>query len=280
MQPIRAANGNLPPSRFLRGVLVCAVFCGALPAACAQDGNGIHVGEPRVYDSRELTLMLDSLSQQLQNKNFIDPKALAAALGNVQGFQSTDSSNAFFANGAVGPQAALVFGSGAATAASSAAATAASTGTTSTAPSVTINIAAPAAATPTATATTTAAGIGPQAPALPALQTPPAFNPAFGPSASDLLADETNLTYQIYNLNLLIDRSLTDRIDLQPVPAIRKSTGNHVSRRLSASTSTSNRMTKHATPPQLSRSQFPPKLGNIRPLSPLCRSRNPTTPPS
>jgi len=118
----------------------------------------------------------------------------------------------------VGPQAALVDGSGVATAA--AASTVSPIGTfctgTSTVPAVTINIAAPAAATPAAT-TTTAASVGPQAPALPALQNPPAFNPSFGPSASDLPAGETSLTYQIYNLKLLIDRSLTDRIDLQPV---------------------------------------------------------------
>jgi hypothetical protein len=75
----------------------------------AQKDNGIHVGTPKVYDSRELTLMMDNLSQQLQNKNFVDPKALAAALGNIQGYQSSDFSLGIFGNAAVGSQAASVF---------------------------------------------------------------------------------------------------------------------------------------------------------------------------
>ena len=78
--------------------------------ALAQDpGNGIHVGDAKVYDARELTLMLDSFNQQLQGKNFVDQSKLAAALGNVQGYQSTDTSTSLFLNGAVGPQAAAVF---------------------------------------------------------------------------------------------------------------------------------------------------------------------------
>lgn len=76
--------------------------------ALAQNDNGIHVGSPKVYDSRELTLMLDNLSQQLQSKNPVDPKALAAALGNIQGYQSSDFSLSAFGNLAVGSQAASV----------------------------------------------------------------------------------------------------------------------------------------------------------------------------
>jgi len=34
----------------------------------------------------------------------------------------------------------------------------------------------------------------------------------FGESASDLLADQVNLTYQIFNLRMLLERSLTDRL--------------------------------------------------------------------
>jgi hypothetical protein len=179
--------------------------------APAQQDNGIHVGSPKVYDSRELTLMLDNLSQQLQNKNFVDPKALATALGNIQGYQSSDFSLSAFANGAVGPQAASVFagtGTGSATPPSS-------TGTPTT-PTVTINVAPTLnAGTGAATATgaaATATPLGPQAPALPTLQTPPNYNPTFGSNGSDLLSDEVNLTYQLYNVRMLLDRSLTDRL--------------------------------------------------------------------
>jgi hypothetical protein len=176
--------------------------------AAAQQDNGIHVGNPKVYDSRELTLMLDNLSQQLQNKNFVDPKALAAALGNIQGYQSSDFSLSAFANGAVGPQAASVFagtGGGSSTPPSST--------ITSTPSPVTVNV------SPTLNAGTSGGGsgaattgTGPQASALPTLQTPPNYNPTFGSNGSDLLSDEVNLTYQLYNVRMLLDRSLTDRL--------------------------------------------------------------------
>jgi hypothetical protein len=166
--------------------------------------NGIHVGQPKVYDSRELTLMLDNLSRQLQGTNFINPGNLASALGNIQGYQNSDFSASLFANGAVGPGAAGVF-AGTATAA------AATTSTNpTTPPTVTINVGS---ASPTATpATSTAATLGPQAPGLPTLQTPPTYTPTFGSNGSDLLSDEVNLTYQVYNLSMLLDRSLTDRV--------------------------------------------------------------------
>jgi hypothetical protein len=101
----------------------------------AQSDNGIHVGKPKVYDSRELTLMLDNLSESLQGKHFVDPSQLAKALGNVQGFRESDTSFAFQANGAVGPGAASVFSG------TPAASTTPATDTTgSTTPGVTINV--------------------------------------------------------------------------------------------------------------------------------------------
>ena len=145
--------------------------------ASAPADNGIHVGAPKVYDSRELTLMLDSLSESLQNKQFVDPAALAKSLGNTQGYQSTDFSQSAYASGAAGPQAAAAGTLGAASS---------SPGTSTTS--------------------------GPQAPALPALQTPPAYAPTFGANGSDTLSDEVNLTYQLYNVRMLLSRSLTDRL--------------------------------------------------------------------
>jgi hypothetical protein len=155
--------------------------------------------------------MLDNLSQQLQNKNFIDPKALAAALGNIQGYQNSDSSLGVFANGAVGPQAAAVFAAAGGGSTSPPAST-----STSTAPTVTINVAptlnAGTGAASPATPATTTSPLGPQAPALPSLQTAPGYTPTFGSNGSDLLSDEVNLTYQLYNVRMLLDRSLTDRL--------------------------------------------------------------------
>jgi hypothetical protein len=193
----------------LKYVAFLIVFLSAI-SAYSQNDNGIHVGEAKVFDDRELTLMLDSLNRSLQGKNFVDPNALANALGNVQGYQNSDTSFGFFANGAVGPQAAAVFAGNLPAGASSSSAP--STGTTSSGPSFTINVN-PASTTTTTTASsaTPAATVGPQPPTLPTLQTPPTYTPNFGPSSSDLLTDEVNLTYQIYNLSLLLSRSLTDR---------------------------------------------------------------------
>lgn len=180
--------------------------------ALAQKDNGIHVGTPKVYDSRELNLMMDNLSQQLQNKNFVDVKALAAALGNIQGYQSGDFSLSAFGNAAVGPQAASVFaGTGAGSSA------APSTTGTSTTPTVTVNVAPTLNAgtgttASTSASTTSSTPVGPQPTALPTLQTAPTYTPTFGSNGSDLLSDEVNLTYQLYNVRMLLDRSLTDRL--------------------------------------------------------------------
>ncbi len=179
------------------------------PAAQRQRDNGIHVGEPKVYDSRELTLMLDNLSQTLQNRNFVDPRALANALGYIQGYQANDSSQALLGNAAVGSQAASIFAGGGEATASAPINNSLST------PGVTINVAPTANAgtsVPAADGAPPSMSVGPQTPALPPLQRAPAYAPNFGSNGSDLLSDEVNLTYQLYNVRMLLDRSLTDRL--------------------------------------------------------------------
>lgn len=181
------------------------------PTAHAQSDNGIHVGKAKVYDSRELTLMLDNLSESLQGRQFIDPSQLAKVLGNVQGFRESDTSFAFQAIGAVGSGAASVF-SGTPAASTTTPATDAS-GSTSPAATISVSLTLNAGSTTASTAATTSpsATTRPQPPALPALQTGPTYTPTFGSNGSDLLSDEVNLTYQLYNVRMLLDRSLTDR---------------------------------------------------------------------
>ena len=96
-------------ARLLRASFCIALTLPTLAASAQDQGNGIHVGNAKVYDARQLTIMLDSLSQSLRGTTFINQGALAGALGNVQGYQNTDTSSALFLNGAVGPQAAAVF---------------------------------------------------------------------------------------------------------------------------------------------------------------------------
>jgi len=211
---------NFPRRRAFMMLLRSMILSLALPSisAMAQDaGNGIHVGDAKVYDERELTLMLDSLNQSIQGKNFIDQSKLAAALGNVQGFQNTDTSFSVFANGAVGPQAASVFANNLPASGASAATPPLTATPPSTSPTVSINInPAGTATTPTAATTGGPTGFGPSLPTLPTLQAAPNFNPNFGPSGGDLLTDEVNLTYQMFNLSMLLSRSLTDRTYRDP----------------------------------------------------------------
>src|ERR1700722_3275727 len=77
--------------------------------AMAQNDNGIHVGQPKVYDARSLELMMEDLARSLRGTNFVNASALAAALGNIQGYNATDFSQGFYASGAAGPQAATTF---------------------------------------------------------------------------------------------------------------------------------------------------------------------------
>lgn len=199
-------NGLKTLVKSLRLVVGVALALSCVPLICQTPyENGIHVGEPKIYDSRALTLMLDDLANSLKkNTSFIDPKALAAALGNLQGFNGQDVSQAFSAYGAVGPNGASVFSGAAASGASGAA----GTPNVSITVSPTLNAGSPSTAAPAANATPP----GPAASALPTLQTAPSFTPNFGENAGDLLSDEVNLTYQYTNVRMMLDRSLTDRI--------------------------------------------------------------------
>jgi hypothetical protein len=199
--------------------LIVAIVCCAAPLGRADTAadNGIHVGRPKVYDNRELTLLLDSLFQQLPRNGFVDPKALAAALGNLQGFQNSDTSFALSASGAVGPGAANIFSGTAPAAALAPTDTSATAAAPASSPSFTINVSPSLTAGTGTTAastsgTTPASPMGPQPPSTPSLQTAPSYTPNFGVSASDLLSEQVNLTYQITNISMLLNRSLTDRL--------------------------------------------------------------------
>lgn len=159
------------------GCLLVVLMLECCFTANSQTNNGIHVGAPRIYDSRALTLMLNDIGQSLKNPNFIDPIKLAAVLGNLQGYNSQDFAQQLNVKGAVGPQAASVV-----------------------------------AGVSNSGGTGSGASSGLAIPAVPSLQTPPSFTPNFGSSAGDLLTDEVNLTYQYNNVRMLLDRSLSDRL--------------------------------------------------------------------
>jgi hypothetical protein len=157
-----------------------------------QRPNGISAGRPKVFDNRTLTLMLEALSDQLRNVQVIDQKTLSAALGLQQGFSSTDFTSSFTATTLPIP--------------GSKQETVTKTGNVGSTGN-------PLPDTTQKTTTTSRDAVVPQIPALEAPAGPPAgFNPSYGESSGDLLSDQVNLSYQIFNLRMLLERSLSDRL--------------------------------------------------------------------
>ena len=144
--------------------------------------NGIYISEPKAYDDRTLTIMLEQLNAQLRNIQFIDQAKLAAQLGLLQGYQSKDVSRSLDISTLPIP--------GLKT-----------TRTPDTSGNLSIS-----------EQIETQDAITPKAPGLPPLLTNPTYTPTFGENPSDLLDDQVNLTYQIFNLRMILERSLSDRM--------------------------------------------------------------------
>ena len=179
-----------------RITLICLsqVLC-LFPSICVgQSGNvpnGISVGKPKVFDNRTLTLMIESLSQTLQSMQFVDQKSLASALGNTQGFRSSDTSSNLAINTTPTPGLTeqVVKNTGVVN----------SSGT-------------PLPDTSQATTTNTRNSVSAQAPSLDSAPAFSGFNPTYGESSADLLSDQVDLNYQIFNLRMILERALSDRL--------------------------------------------------------------------
>jgi hypothetical protein len=188
----------------LRSIVVLLLLTCAFPGVCraqecqknasdtARCPNGISVGRPKVFDNRTLTLMLESLSDNLRNLQFVDPKTLAAAFSLVQGFQSTESTSNISVTTLPIPglKQETVTKAG--------------------------NVDTSGKSLPDTTQRTTTTNrdtITPQAPTLDMTPSFTGFNPSYGENASDLLSDQVNLSYQIFNLRMLLERSLSDRLE-------------------------------------------------------------------
>jgi hypothetical protein len=147
------------------------------PLVQGQNQQGIYVGKPKVFDSRTLNLMLEDLSAQLGRITVLDQTKLAAAMGTLQGMESRE-----------------------------------------TATSTTIGLTKPfMKASVDANNKTTLTETVPDAkyPAntdLGTMGTLGSTDLKYGMASQDLLGDQVNLQYQIFNLRMIMDRSLTDRI--------------------------------------------------------------------
>ena len=163
--------------------------------------NGIEVGEPKIYDDSSLRLMLDQARQRLAAINGLNETALVSHLGAVTGsridqtqfgLQVTGPSLPGVTTTANGPTTQTTTNSGL------------PSGTTLPASStVTTN--------PSQSTVTTVPSATP--PASPSVPSGLAFAPPSGVSGSalDVLNEQMQLTYEVANLQLLLEGALSDR---------------------------------------------------------------------
>jgi hypothetical protein len=169
------------PTAFALGLALLAT----VPAVAGQNGNGVMVGEPKIYEERTLRVMLQAAEQRLATLGPIDP-SVVARVGSIQGGRESFSDLSLSATSLPTPQ---------------------------TQTQVTENVS----ATPsTATTTTTTQGaVTPQAPGNTTFPTgfgpSLGLQPTFGLSARDMLAEQLSLTFQIANLRLALERAASDR---------------------------------------------------------------------
>ena len=171
---------------------VIVTIAGALATGIpGQQQNGIAVGRPKAFDNRTLVIMMENLNESLRGIQFIDQKSLAAMFGLLQGSSSRETvSNFTFAPLPI-------------------------PGLKQEAISTSGNVTTSGTPLPDTLKQTTTSDRPVFTPSLPGLDTMPAFSgvvPAFGENPSDLLSDQLNLTYQIFNLRMLLERSLSDRL--------------------------------------------------------------------
>jgi hypothetical protein len=198
-------------TRFVFGTLAIALMLGSCDERKPKtdlekaldtrltSSNGIVVGEPKVYDDSLLQQMLNSAQSQLVSLQVLSQGGISANFGAITAANQQISSFALSAQ--VGPPSATtaITGNGATTQVAGTVTpggTGNSTVTTTTAPvqNTTTTLAPPSPVTASPPAATTS---------LPA---------TFGVSASDILNEQMQVTYEIANLRLLLEGPLSDRI--------------------------------------------------------------------
>ncbi len=173
--------------------LVVLLLLLAIPRSVSAQNNGITVGQPKVYDNQSLAIMLDQLNARLSQVQAIDQPSLAKALGLTQGSQQTDIARDFNVAVSLTPKAVTDSSSAASKGGSN-------TGNSSGSDSG------------SSSKNSSSSGGSSNASALPDLLAAPAYKPDYGENAADLLSDQVDLTYQIFNLRMLLERAVSDRL--------------------------------------------------------------------
>src|SRR5579884_629483 len=169
--------------------------------------NGTQVGEPKVYDDSLLQQMLNAAQARLMSLQILDQTGIASRLGSVTGASQTISSLGLSIQGPPTPSVATTNNG----ATNSTVTTGQTATTTSATPSTTTtNTVQNTAGAPVTNVTTTAPSVSAPAVTAPAPST--TLPTSFSVSASDILNEQMQLTYEIANLRLLLEGSLNDRI--------------------------------------------------------------------
>ena len=164
------------------------------------DGNGIEVGSPKIYDDASLRMMLDATRAKLGAMTGLNQDALVSRLGSVSGATINQTQFGLQVTGGAGPS-----NSTTSTGATNSVTTNGSlpTGNTTIPGTVTVTT------DPTQSVVTTSA----TPPTPPTVSSGLAFTPpsSVTPSSLDVLNEQMQLSYEMTNLELLLEGALSDR---------------------------------------------------------------------
>jgi hypothetical protein len=163
-----------------------------------ERAKGIEVSAPKVYDDSLLQEMLRSAEARLASLQMIDQAGIAGHLGSLSGARQSISSFGLSVMGSPTPQVATTNNGATNSVVTTDSGDPTKNGTVTTA------------GAPVQNQTTTASAVSPPAVTAPASST--TLPSAFGVSASDLLNEQMQLTYEIANLRLLLEGALSDRV--------------------------------------------------------------------
>ena len=178
----------------LLAVPACAQFAKKDIETRDHNANGIRVDVPKIYDDSLLQQMLAAAQARLSSLQLIDQTGIAARLGSITGASQQITGVAVSGQGL--PLAQIATTANGAT--NSTAATVNSSGT-----STVTTVGAPVQNT-----VTTAPQVSPPGATVPAATT--SLPSSFSVSASDILNEQMQLTYEVANLRLLLEGWLSD----------------------------------------------------------------------
>jgi hypothetical protein len=190
----------------MRTTTLGAFLAFAFTVTVSAQGIGIFVGEPKIYDDRSLQLMLNAARAQLGALRPLDQASLLGSLANVQGANLRQTQFSLQVNGPPTTGNVTTTTSGT----PSPVVTNNTTTTTGTSPSTSVEN-----QTVTTTPGSTMQNVATQpsvTPTIPTLPAPTTSLPStFGLSPLDTLNEQMQLTYEIANIQLLLEGALSDR---------------------------------------------------------------------